>query len=80
MTSYDPLHGPEKTTPLHGPEKTTPLVASLEVELSVTRRILDETAPLNIHSHDDMLKAAVALDCRVRALVAALEAAGGERP
>lgn len=64
--------------PMREPDYTTPPVNSLDVELAVTRRILDETAPLNIHSHMDMLKAAIALDCRVRALVAALDAERGE--
>ncbi|WP_371670009.1 hypothetical protein OG985_21640 [Streptomyces sp. NBC_00289] len=67
--AYDPLHGPHDTTP--PPE-------SLAVEIAVSRRILDETASLNIHDRSDMLRAAVALDCRVRALLAALEAERGE--
>ncbi|NEA61340.1 hypothetical protein [Streptomyces sp. SID12488] len=68
-TPYDPLREPGYTTT--GFE-------SLEAEIAVTRRILDETAPLNIHSSEDMLKAAVALDCRVRGLLAALDAERGE--
>ncbi|MFJ9474699.1 hypothetical protein ACIRRI_06745 [Streptomyces mirabilis] len=68
-TAYDPLHGPDDTTPEP---------ASLDIEIAVTRRILDETAALNIHDHMDMLKAAVALDCRVRGLLAALDAERGE--
>ncbi|NEA67531.1 hypothetical protein [Streptomyces sp. SID12488] len=68
-TPYDPLREPGYTTADFG---------SLEAEIAVTRRILDETAPLNIHSNDDMLKAAVALDCRVRGLLAALDAKRGE--
>ncbi|MCX4592354.1 hypothetical protein OG819_22255 [Streptomyces sp. NBC_01549] len=67
--SYDPLYGPDDTTP--APE-------SLAVEIAVTRRILDETAVLNIHDDRDMLKAAVALNCRVRGLLAALDAERGE--
>ncbi|WP_327430919.1 hypothetical protein [Streptomyces sp. NBC_01236] len=70
MSAYDPLHGDTDATP-------EPL--TLDVELSATRRILAETAPLNIHSHDDMLQAAVALNCRVRALVAVLDAERGDR-
>ena len=68
-TDYEPLREPDYTAP--SPE-------SLDVEITVTRRILDETAPLNIHSHSDMLKAAVALDCRVRGLLAALDTERGE--
>lgn len=64
--------------PLRGPDYTLPAPESLDVEIAVTRRILDETAPLNIHSHGDMLRAAVALDCRVRGLLAALDAERGE--
>ncbi|MFE6126779.1 hypothetical protein ACFQ6Q_00680 [Streptomyces sp. NPDC056437] len=62
---------------LHGPDDTTPKPASLDVEIATTRRILDETAPLNIHSFNDMLKAAVALNCRVRALLAVLDNEAG---
>ena len=67
-TTYDPLHGPAETTPEP---------ASLDVEIAVTRRILDETAGLNIHSDSDMLTAAVALNCRVRALLAVLDKEAG---
>jgi hypothetical protein len=70
VTAYDPLHGPDDVT-------TAP--ASLEVELAVTKRILDETAGLNIHDGDDMRQAAFALNARVRALVAAVEAERGGR-
>ncbi|MFF3911562.1 hypothetical protein ACFYZJ_37800 [Streptomyces sp. NPDC001848] len=60
--------------PLFGPEETTPEPASLEGELRLMRKVLAETASLNIHSHNDMLQAAVALDRRVRGLLAALGA------
>lgn len=70
MTAYDPLHGPDDVTPPP---------ASLDVEIAVTRRVLDETAGLNIHDGVDMLKAAVALNARVRALLAAVQAERGER-
>ncbi|GAB2732623.1 hypothetical protein [Streptomyces bullii] len=69
MTAYDPLHDPGQMPP------TT---ASLDVEIAVTRRILDETADLNIHSDGDMRSAAFALNCRVRGLLAAIEAERGE--
>jgi hypothetical protein len=68
--AYDALHGADRTVPGHEP---------LDIEIAVTRRILDETAGLNIHSDRDMLKAAIALNCRVRALLAAVEAERGER-
>lgn len=69
MGSYDPLHDPGQEAPEH---------ASLDVEIAVTWQILDETAGLNIHSDDDMRSAAFALNCRVRALLAAIEAERGE--
>ncbi|MEU1141832.1 hypothetical protein ABZ392_33990 [Streptomyces sp. NPDC005885] len=68
----------ETYEPLREPDYTPSGLNSVEVELAVTRRILDETAPLNIHRHMDMLRAAVSLDCRLRALVAALDAERGE--
>ncbi|MFJ1653676.1 hypothetical protein ACIOC2_20260 [Streptomyces sp. NPDC088337] len=64
--------------PLHEPGETTPVPASLDVEIAATRRILDETADRNIHSYGDMLSAAVALNVRVRSLLAAIEAERGE--
>ncbi|MFG3048117.1 hypothetical protein ACGFZR_24695 [Streptomyces sp. NPDC048241] len=70
MSDYEPLREPGYTPPV-------PL--SVDAELAVTRRIIEEVASLNIHSHLDMVKAATALDCRVRALVAALDAERGER-
>ncbi|MET9516407.1 hypothetical protein [Streptomyces sp. NPDC002994] len=64
MSAYDPLHGPDDETPEP---------ATLDIELAVTRQVLDETAALNIHSTDAMLQAAVALNIRVRRLLAALD-------
>ncbi|QIY96942.1 hypothetical protein HEP87_26760 [Streptomyces sp. S1D4-11] len=68
-TSYDPLHGPDEEPPFP---------ASLDGELKLTRQLLNEVATANIHDHPDMLKAAVALNCRVRGLLAALDAERGE--
>lgn len=70
MTAYDPLHGPDDVTPAP---------ASLDIEVAVTRRILDETAALNIHDAADMCKAAFALNARIRCLLAAIETDRGER-
>ncbi|MEU5442749.1 MULTISPECIES: hypothetical protein [Streptomyces] len=70
MTSTHPLRAPDYEPLPPGP---------VEFELRLIRRVLAETAPLNIHSHNDMLQAAVLLDCRARALVAALDAEQGER-
>ncbi|MET7775341.1 hypothetical protein ABZU94_14040 [Streptomyces mirabilis] len=68
-TSYDPLHGPDEEPPFP---------ASLDDELKLTRELLDEIADANIHDHTAMLKAAVGLNCRIRSLVAALDAERGE--
>ncbi|MFJ2961200.1 hypothetical protein ACIPIC_02685 [Streptomyces collinus] len=70
MSAYDPLHDPGRDAPEH---------VSLDFEIAVTRRILDETAGLNIHSDVDMLKAALALNARLRCLLAAIEAERGEQ-
>ena len=69
MSAYDPLHDPEKKAPAP---------ASLDVEIAVTWRILDETAGLNIHDNVDMQKAAFSLNARLRRLLAAIEAERGE--
>ncbi|WP_416983525.1 hypothetical protein [Streptomyces sp. T028] len=71
VTAYDPLHTPnrEPSGPFH-----------LDVEIAVTRRILDETAGLNIHDDVDMQKAAFALNARLRCLFATIESERGERP
>ncbi|MFF7310536.1 hypothetical protein [Streptomyces sp. NPDC008137] len=70
MSTYDPLHEPGKSP--SGP-------FDLDVELAVTRQILDETAGLNIHDAVDMLKAAFSLNARLRCLLAAIESERGER-
>ncbi|WHM30247.1 hypothetical protein OH540_09450 [Streptomyces sp. BPPL-273] len=69
MGAFEPLHDESREVPEH---------ASLDVEIAVTRQILTETAQLNIHSDHDMRSAAFALNCRVRALLAALDAERGE--
>jgi len=68
-TTYEPLREPGYTPPDPG---------SLAAEIAHTREVIAETAALNIHDHMAMLQAAVALDCRVRALVAAFDAERGE--
>ncbi|MET8409681.1 hypothetical protein ABZV34_16565 [Streptomyces sp. NPDC005195] len=65
---------------LREPNYVTPDAFPLDLEIGITRHVLEEIAACNIHSHDDMLHAAVTLDCRVRALLAALDAERGERP
>ncbi|MFI8191396.1 hypothetical protein ACIF8T_21675 [Streptomyces sp. NPDC085946] len=65
--------------PLHKPGTVIPELASVDAEITVTDRILDETAGLNIHSDRDMLHAALALNTRLRALLAAVKAERGEQ-
>ncbi|GGW81109.1 hypothetical protein [Streptomyces griseoloalbus] len=70
MVSYEPLHDPSRdpSGPFH-----------LDVEIAVTRRILDETAGLNIHDSDDMRTAAFSLNARLRTLLVAIQLERGER-
>ncbi|WP_460067351.1 hypothetical protein [Streptomyces sp. YKOK-I1] len=71
MTSY---------TPLHSADEEPPFPASLDGELKLTRQYLDQVAASNIHDHTAMVKAAVGLNYRLRALAAALDAErGGKR-
>ncbi|MEU2800262.1 hypothetical protein [Streptomyces sp. NPDC007117] len=67
-TSYTPLYDPEKDALGYVP----PLSAALDQ----ARLVLAEKATANIHDHDDMIRAAVGLEMRLRQLVAALEAEG----
>ncbi|MDX3839028.1 hypothetical protein [Streptomyces europaeiscabiei] len=69
MTAYEPLHTPDRAPsgPFH-----------LDVEIAVTRQILDETGSLNIHNDVDMQNAAFALNARLRCLLAAIEDERGE--
>ncbi|MGR3870958.1 hypothetical protein ACUXZZ_20490 [Streptomyces graminifolii] len=69
MTSYDPLRGPEAEPPEPGP---------VDSEVRLTRALLDEMAPVNIHDHMEMIRAAVRLEHRLRNLLAALDAERGE--
>ncbi|MFG2473565.1 hypothetical protein [Streptomyces fagopyri] len=75
---HSSVHSVENPSePLREPGYTTTDFESLDVEIAVSRRALDETAACDIHSHMDMLHAAVTLDCRVRGLLAALDAERG---
>ncbi len=69
MSSYDPLREPDAGTPLP---------TSVDVELRLAREYADKVARTNIHDRTAMLKAAVGLDYRLRALIAALDAERGE--
>jgi hypothetical protein len=71
MAVYDPLFRP-------GDEPSAP--ASLEVEVRVTRELLDRLAGANIHDEQAMLKAATGLYYRTLALLAALDAEQADRP
>ncbi|MGW2232523.1 hypothetical protein [Streptomyces sp. NPDC001759] len=75
------MNEPSPFEPLRDPDYVDSYVYPLDMEIGITRHVLAEVAALNIHSHDDMLKAAVTLDCRVRALLASLDAeqAKGEK-
>lgn len=67
MDSYTPLHDPEKDR--------DPVVPPLAQAIARARKTLDEKATANIHDHDEMIRAAVGLEMRLRALLAALDAA-----
>ncbi|WP_030585671.1 hypothetical protein [Streptomyces anulatus] len=64
-TSYTPLHDPERDALRY--------VSPLDQALRHAREVLAETATANIHNHDEMLRAAVGLEMRLRQLVAALD-------
>ncbi|MEU3435475.1 hypothetical protein [Streptomyces sp. NPDC006863] len=65
-------------TPLHDPEKDAlGYVVSLSAALDRAREVLAEKATANIHDHDDMIRAAVGLEMRLRQLVAALDEEAG---
>jgi hypothetical protein len=69
MSTYDPLHTPDR-------EPSGPF--DVDVEITVTERILAETAGLNIHDDGDMRNAALFLNVRLRTLLAAIKAERGE--
>ncbi|WP_327162842.1 hypothetical protein [Streptomyces zaomyceticus] len=70
--SVSPLHDPERDTLRYVP----PLNSAIER----AREVLTEYAGANIHDHNEMLRVAVALDLRLRSLVAALDAEEGRTP
>ncbi|KUL26631.1 hypothetical protein [Streptomyces regalis] len=71
-TSYTPLFNPDTDEPL------TPL--SVDDELRMAQQTLEKVGSYNIHDHMQMIRAAVALDDRMRSLISALDAERGERP
>ncbi|MYS34908.1 hypothetical protein K388_01906 [Streptomyces sp. KhCrAH-43] len=65
-------------TPLYDPEKDgDAYVPPLDAALRLARKALADKATANIHDHTEMLKAAVTLELRLRALVAALDKEAG---
>lgn len=62
-------------TPLRAPEAAPVVPEPLDSELWLARTFLDEVATANVHSNADMIQAAAGLDYRLRALLAALDAA-----
>lgn len=69
---------PASYTPLYGPDDGEPFPLTVAAELRLSRNYLEEAAAANIHDRDAMIKAAVGLEYRLRALVAALDAERGE--
>ncbi|ELP61750.1 hypothetical protein PV735_11285 [Streptomyces turgidiscabies] len=68
--SYTPLFDPARDVAF--------LPLPVDRELKIARALLAEVAGKNIHSKDEMIRAAVALEGRMRSLVAALDAERGE--
>ncbi|MFC9287237.1 hypothetical protein [Streptomyces sp. NPDC057052] len=72
MTSYTPLHNPERDGDA--------FVLPLEQAIDRARKVRDEKAQANIHSQDEMIRAATGLHYVLDVLLAALDAERGERP
>ena len=68
-TGYTPLYDPERDALSY--------VSPLGSALDRAREVLEEKATANIHDHDEMLRAAVSLEMRLRQLVAALDKEAG---
>lgn len=64
--AYGPLYNPATDESSYTPPVST--------ALTVARAFLDEAATTNIHDHAAILKTAAGLECRLRQLVAALDA------
>ena len=69
--SYDPLHDPEKGAHV--------VVPQLEQAIDRARKVLDEKAKANIHSQDEMIRAATGLHWVLFDLLAALDVERGTR-
>lgn len=70
MTSYDPLHDPERE-----PHVSVP---TLQRAIDRARDVLDEKARANIHDQDQMIRAAYGLAYVLHDLLAAFDAERGE--
>ncbi|MFJ1782581.1 hypothetical protein ACIOKA_38380 [Streptomyces anulatus] len=64
-------------SPLYDPADDLPWAPSLDVALDQARQVLAEKANANIHDRDEMIRAAVGLEMRLRQLVAALDKEAG---
>ncbi|MET8401408.1 hypothetical protein [Streptomyces sp900116325] len=65
-------------TPLYDPATDgRAYVPPLDQAIDRARKVLDEKATANIHDTDEMLRAAVGLEMRLRSLVAALDKEAG---
>ncbi|MGV9888366.1 hypothetical protein [Streptomyces sp. NPDC003395] len=71
MTTYDPLHDPEKDAHFGVPK--------LQAAIDRARKVLEEKAAANIHDSDDMIRAAAGLHWVLYDLLAAIDAERGEQ-
>lgn len=76
VTTVGALPGP--TTPLHTYDDGDPAPLDVASELRMTAEALAETASADIHNDQDMIRSAVILHIRLRALAAAVNAERGE--
>ena len=67
--SYTPLFDSERDGLSYAP--------SLSEALRLARTVLEDKATANIHDHDEMIRAAVGLEMRLRQLVTALDKEAG---
>lgn len=69
---------PQSYNPLHQPDMQ-PFPGTVAQEIDAAHRYIDQVSVANIHDHTAMVKAAVGLDYRIRALLAALDTERGEQ-
>ncbi|MEU5716581.1 hypothetical protein AB0G71_12450 [Streptomyces sp. NPDC020403] len=68
-TSHTPLYDPATDSLTYAPP--------VDAALRHARAVLEDKATANIHDHDEMIRAAVGLEMRLRQLVAALDKEAG---